>query len=105
MKGRVVYIAFVVFLAAVSAVDGQVGGRLGRGTTPVSSTRSGRSGLIRSPNPIDTSTNLVITGNVGGGRHFRGVVPYRATTDFGAVNPSSSLDSFLRRASGSGIGH
>lgn len=104
MKGRVVYIAFLVFLAAVSAADGQVGGRLGRGTRPVSSTRSGRSGLIRSPNPIDTSTNLVITGNVGGGRHFRGVVPYRATTDFGAVNPSSSLDSFLRRASGSGIG-
>ncbi len=104
MKGRVVYIAFLVFLAAVSETDGQVGGRLGRGTTPVSSRRSRRSGLIRSPNPIDTSTNLVITGNVGGGRHFRGVVPYRATTDFGAVTPSSSLDSFLRRASGSGIG-
>jgi tetratricopeptide (TPR) repeat protein len=104
MKCRVAYSGFLVLLAAVSVVDGQVGGRLGRGTRPVSSTRSGRSGLIRSPNPIDTSTNLVITGNVGGGRHFRGVVPYRAPTDFGALTPSSSLDSFLRRASGSGIG-
>lgn len=104
MKGRVAYSGFLVLLAAVSVADGQVGGRLGRGTRPVSSTRSGRSGLIRSPNPIDTSTNLVITGNVGGGRHFRGVIPYRAPTDFGAAIPSSSLDSFLRRASGSGIG-
>lgn len=62
-----------------------------------------RSGLIRSPNPIDTSSNLVITGNVGGGRHFRGIVPYNSTTDFVAapgssLYSSSSLDSFLRRS-------
>jgi len=59
------------------------------------------SGLIRSPNPIDTSGNLVVTGNVRGGRHFRGTVPYRASSYFGAVTGSSSLDSFLRGSAGS----
>jgi tetratricopeptide (TPR) repeat protein len=60
-----------------------------------------RSGLVRSPNPIDTSGNLVITGNIRGGRHFRGIVPYRADSYFGAVTGSSELDSFLRHSAGS----
>ena len=67
-------------------------------TVPPSSVRSG---LFRSPNPIDTSGNLVITGNVAGGRHFRGIVPYRATSEFLGDLGSSSLDSFLRRSAGS----
>jgi len=71
----------------------------GTGRMPVSSTRSG---LVRSPNPIDRSSNLVVTGNVGGGRHFRGVVPYNAVTDFGAPTSSSTFDPFLRRSAGSG---
>ena len=29
-------------------------------------------GLIQTPNPFDTSGNLVITGNVTGGKHFQG---------------------------------
>jgi tetratricopeptide (TPR) repeat protein len=60
-----------------------------------------RSGLIKSPNPIDTSSNLIMTGNIRGGRYFRGVVPYRATTDFGDSVPSAMLDSFLRDSAGS----
>ena len=60
-----------------------------------------RSGLFRSPNPIDTSGNLVITGNIRGGRHFRGIVPYRADSYFGTVTGSSELDSFLRHSAGS----
>lgn len=67
-------------------------------TVPPSSIRSG---LFRSPNPIDTSGNLVITGNVAGSRYFRGVVPYRATSEFLGELGSSSLDSFLRRSAGS----
>ena len=38
------------------------------------------SGLYRTPNPIDTSANLVVTGNVAGNRYFRGVVPYQSET-------------------------
>lgn len=47
--------------------------------------------------------NLLITGNVTGGRHFRGIVPYGSTTDFnyGPVNlGSSSQNSFIRRSAG-----
>lgn len=64
-----------------------------RATTPVSSYQSG---LVNSPNPVDQSGNLAITGNVGGGKHFRGGIPYRSTTSFGAPLGSTSLDSFLR---------
>jgi len=66
---------------------------IGDPTVPPSSRRSG---LHRSPNPIDTRSNLVVTGNVAGGKHFRGNLPYRATTEFGAQLGSSSIDSFLR---------
>jgi len=71
---------------------------VGSGTVPPSSSGTG---LIKTPNPIDTSFNRVITGNVGGGKHFRGVVPYGSTSDFGASTGSGMLDSFLRRSIGS----
>jgi len=71
---------------------------VGSGTVPPSSSGAG---LIKTPNPIDTSFNRVITGNVGGGKHFRGVVPYGSTSDFGASTGSGMLDSFLRRSIGS----
>jgi hypothetical protein len=70
---------------------------IGSATVPPSS-----GGLRRSPNPVDSSGNLIVTGNVGGGRHFRGVVPYNAVSDFGGTLGSTSLDSFLRRSGGSG---
>jgi tetratricopeptide (TPR) repeat protein len=63
------------------------------GTAPPSSISSG---LIPTPNPVDNSGNLVITGNVTGGKQFRGQVPYGSTTNFRASLGSSSLDSFLR---------
>jgi hypothetical protein len=68
---------------------------LGLGTVPPTAYRSG---LIPSINPIDTSGNMVVTGNVAGGMQFRGVVPYRGTTDFtGQLSPGSAeMDSFLR---------
>jgi tetratricopeptide (TPR) repeat protein len=65
----------------------------GSSTVPPSSISSG---LISNPNPIDTSGNLVITGNVRYGMHFRGTVPYGSTTSFRAGLGSSSLSSFLR---------
>ncbi|MHC4123215.1 MAG: hypothetical protein ACYSSI_06545 [Planctomycetota bacterium] len=68
-----------------------------RGTTPVGS----GSGLHRSPNPINTTGgNLMMTGNVRGGRHFRGVMPYGSTTDFGQSLGSTTLDSFRRSSTG-----
>ncbi len=69
----------------------------GSSTVPPSSIQSG---LISNPNPIDTSGNLVITGNVPHGMHFRGTVPYGSTTSFSAGLGSSSLSSFLRDSAG-----
>jgi len=45
--------------------------------------------------------NLVITGNVTGGKYFRGIVPYRSISEFSAPLGSSSLNSFLRDSAGS----
>jgi len=49
---------------------------------------------------MDTASgNMIITGNVGGGRHFRDTVPYSSVTDIQANLESTSLDSFLRYSS------
>ncbi len=98
MKFRLLFIKAVVFLMVFSGTGWGIENPVGPATVPPSSFRSG---LVRSPNPIDTSGNLVVTGNIRGGRHFRGVVPYRASSDFRAPLGSSSLDSFLRRSAGS----
>lgn len=101
-------ILFLVFLTALSGVSWGIKSPVGRGTVPASSVGSGRvpggiyrGGLVRSPNPLDRSGNLVVTGNVRGGRHFRGIVPYQSRYNFEADLPSSSLDSFLRYSAGS----
>jgi len=98
MSKRKFVILFVVFFVILLPTGWAVRSPVGPGTVPPSSYSSGQ---IRTPNPIDTSGNLVITGNVRGGRHFRGVVPYQSETDFRAEIPSSSLDSFLRHSAGS----
>lgn len=115
ISGRVLIAALVLFTVLSgtcwSIQNSAVGNPIGPATAPPSSFRSG---LIRSPNPIDTSFNDVVTGNVRGGKHFRGGVPYRPATNFwtglgsspydnfsGAGIGSSSLDSFLRDSAGS----
>ena len=94
---------YSVFAGAVFAVNNTVPqspalrkSTVGMGTVPQTTFRSG---LVKTPNPIDRSSNLVVTGNVGGGKHFRGPVPYNAISDFGGTLGSSTLDSFLRRSS------
>jgi len=101
MKNRF-FTSIVVFLAVLPTVgwtleNTNVNDPVGSATVPPSSSQSG---LIASPNPIDSSANMVVTGNVGGGKHFRGVVPYNAITDFGGTLGSTSLDPFLRYSSG-----
>jgi len=73
---------------------------IGPPTVPQSSYRSG---LFPSQNPINTSGNQVITGNVSGGKHFRGLVPYNSITDFSGTTTSTTFNSFLRRSAGSGV--
>jgi len=87
-----------VFCAACLAINSPIGDP----TVPPSSVQSG---LRRSPNPVNTSGNLTVTGNVSGGTEFRGLVPYRSTTDFGAHAGSSDISSFLRRSAPINIGN
>ncbi len=102
---RAVFVKFVLVLVAVFSqtavgigpVNPNVGSPVGRGTVP---TTSYSEGLIEAVNPIDRRSNLIITGNVGEGKHFRGVVPYSAPFEFQGSLGTTSLDSFLRRSSG-----
>lgn len=103
MKNCLIFLALALFLTLCSAMSWStdysgIGNPIGPGTVPPSSISSG---LVDSPNPIDTTGNLLVTGNVRRGRHFRGDVPYRSTTSFGSVLGSSSLSSFLRDSAGS----
>jgi tetratricopeptide (TPR) repeat protein len=59
-----------------------------------------REGLIRTPDPMDRTSELAITGNVRGGKYFRGSVPYSTSRYFEGTTPSSSLDSFIRDSAG-----
>ena len=86
-------------LTSSSVGNPSVRNPIGPATVPQSSYRSG---LFASPNPTDTTGNSVITGNVGGGKHFRGIVPYNSTSNFAGTSGSSTLDSFLRRSAGTG---
>ncbi len=64
---------------------------IGVGTVPVSSYRNG---LVTTPAPIDATADLSMTGNIRDGKHFRGNVPYRSTSDIGLDPGSSSLNSY-----------
>lgn len=84
---------FVPALAILLILAGVALSSVPRATLPPSSYQSGLTGT---PNPMDNSSNLPITGNVLGGKHFRGNIPYNSTTSFAAPLGSTSLDSFLR---------
>jgi tetratricopeptide (TPR) repeat protein len=107
LRGIVLFLMFLAILSGRS--EGYDNIPVGYGTTPVSgaigSTRvpggTYRDGLVRSSNPIDGSGNLIITGNVRGGKYFRGIIPYQSPYSLETGVPSSSLDSFLRDSVGS----
>jgi len=63
-------------------------------TTPLSTYENG---TVATSNPIDNSSALIVTGNVAGGKHFQGSVPYRPLTSIDAPLGSTSIDPFLRR--------
>ena len=109
MKNRIFIILSVVFFACLSGKgwaltqagfgNPAIRSPIGPPTVPQTSYQSG---LFPSRNPINTSGNQVITGNVGGGKHFRGIVPYNAISDFSGIVPSTTFDSFLRRSASPG---
>ncbi len=66
---------------------------VGSGRSPVS---EGQRGLHRSPSPFSSDGNQIVTGQVGGGRHFRGAVPYGSQTEFGGTLATSPIEGFMR---------
>ena len=76
---------------------------VGSPTVPPSATQSGLT-----PNPAGRGINAgndIVSGNVGGGREFRGVVPYGSTDYFhgarGIGTGTGAMESFIRRSAGS----
>ena len=88
--------------ALVTAIVCEVGFCVvGSPTTPPSALRSGLT-----PNPNSRGINAgndVVTGNVGGGREFRGIVPYGSSTYFQGTQGTGAgnMESFIRRSTGS----
>ena len=80
----VLAIALFVFVPSASGGYGytnpSVRSPIGPGTVPPSSYESG---LVRIPNPMANTNNLLVTGNVGGGKHFRHEL--RSAAGFDAV--------------------
>jgi hypothetical protein len=90
----------LIVAALVTFIVAQVGFcAAGSLTTPPSATQSG---LTPNPNSRGiNSGNDIVTGNVGGGREFRGVVPYGSSAYIQSPQFSSSTDTFIRRSTGS----
>lgn len=70
--------------------------------SPITPPSAGQKSLVPSRKDLryQQSGNLFITGNVRGGKQFRGTIPYRSTTDFSGTLGSSSLDDFIKGSSG-----
>jgi tetratricopeptide (TPR) repeat protein len=103
MRSRSLIYACAAFVIVVCRTGLSLESPVGSGTVPPTTYRSG---LVPSKNPIDTSGNLVVTGNVAGEAYFRGVVPYGGVTNFSLptstlANTSGAFDSFMRRTTGS----
>ncbi|HEX42938.1 MAG TPA: tetratricopeptide repeat protein [Phycisphaerales bacterium] len=112
MSGRrSVLLAAVVLMCMAAAAESRYADRynvpstrrrvstnpIGPGTMPPTRYQDG---LVSSPDPTNDSGNMLVTGNVAGGMHFRGQVPYGSRTDFYAPLGSTQFDSFLRMSGG-----
>jgi tetratricopeptide (TPR) repeat protein len=109
--GIVLFLAFLIVLSGDSRGIGN--NPVGPGFAPSNNAIYGgvgsvrvpggiyRDGLVLSPNPMIGSGNLIVTGNVRGGKYFQGVVPYQSPYSLDTAIPSSSLDTFLRDSVGS----
>ena len=81
-----------------SVTNPMVGSLSGSLTEPVSSYNPT---FFTVQQPATASGNMIVTGNVGGGKHFRGYLPYGSGSDIRANLESTSMDSFLRYSAGS----
>jgi len=91
----------LLIILIISSVCFAIESPIGNPRVPQSSLQSG---LRRSPNPINLNGNDIITGNVSGGKEFRGFVPYRSETDIGTSTAVDSFNTFLRQTAPVNLG-
>jgi hypothetical protein len=94
-------IAGMLFMSALcGAIENpNVGSPFNTRNAPAHSGQQQR--YITRGNPYGKSGNDIVTGNVGGGKHFRGVVPYGSSYYSGAytrAGGSGSVNNFIRRS-------
>ena len=101
---KVVIILAFVFLFEISAFA--IDNPIGPATSPQSSYGAGGNTLTPNPRGREiNSGNDIVTGNVSGGKEFRGVVPYGSSYYFQGTQENASVQNFLRRSSGSPYGN
>ena len=54
------------------------------------------------PRAVGVTGNNIVTGNVTGGKEFRGFVPYRDSREFTGYVAGRGMDNFIKNSSGSG---
>lgn len=91
MRSCVLTLALTGVLALPSTAQRVEDGRAGD-----ASLRVGSGGYNLPRSTYRSYANEIVTGNVRGGRHFRGESPISSTTDFGSALGSSELDAFRR---------
>ncbi len=111
MKRRfIILIAVSVVILPGATSSGQFGGRSfttpasSRGFSPTTPGSAYRNNLVPNRNDFfGRDQNLIVTGNVSGGRHFRGVLPYSSVSSLGVgtdIGVTSTVESFIRRTAG-----
>ncbi len=94
-------VLFVVLCSPAGGAFENLGIRNPVGSGPSTVPQSSISdSLVSTPDPFDAGGNLLMTGNVRRGMHFRGNVPYQSPTSFNSSLGSSTLSSFLRDTAG-----
>lgn len=101
MKPAILFTAFLIGASASSSAMEAPGARspIGSPTQVPSANRT--SAIPSQPNLYGYVGNLTVSGNIGGGRHFRGFVPYSSVDyiDRRLLDPQSrAVSSFLRRS-------
>ncbi|HOT72103.1 MAG TPA: hypothetical protein PLX18_02810 [Anaerohalosphaeraceae bacterium] len=101
MKSAILFTAFLMGAAASGGAMEAPGARspIGSPTQVPSANRT--SAIPSQPNLYGYVGNLTVSGNIGGGRHFRGFVPYSSVDyiDRRLLDPQSrAVSSFLRRS-------
>lgn len=101
MKPAILFTAFLIGAAASGGAMEAPGARspIGSPTQVPSANRT--SAIPSQPNLYGYVGNLTVSGNIGGGRHFRGFVPYSSVDyiDRRLLDPQSrAVSSFLRRS-------